>query len=205
MRPQTQEKLYKIDRIIRFIMREGLALSILLLVAASFQTPIKQILAILFFCVGGLSFFLMVCRIFLSPFVKSDEEEEFEQKLDYILQKRLLPKEQLSSNSSEYSPFVNLTKEQEEKVKSLLAQLPSNSSNAEAINMAIVSQYLTALEQLGYVTLNNKQSLRHWIAEVTQKKVPGTSHFNEAIPSTNRKEVSKIRQQLEVLLTQIEK
>lgn len=205
MSPQKQEKLYKIDRTIRSIMRVGFVISLILLVVASFQTPIKYILSILFFSVGGFSLFLLVCRIGLSPFVKSDEEEEFEQKVDYILQKRALPKDQVSSISSEYSPFVNLSKEQEEKVKSLMAQLPSNSSNPEAINMAIVAYYLTALEQLGFAVLSNKQSLRLWVAQVTHKKVPDTSHFNEALPSTNRKEVSKIRQQLEALLVQVEK
>lgn len=205
MSPQKQEKLYKIDRTIRSIMRVGFVISLILLVAASFQTPIKYILSILFFSVGGFSLFMLVCRMCLSPFVKSDEEEEFEQKVDYILQKRSLQKVQVSSILSEYSPFVNLSEAQEEKVKSLLAQLPSNSSNPEAINMAIVAYYLTALEQLGYAVLSNKQSLRLWVAQVTHKKVPDTSHFNEALPSTNRKEVAKIRHQLEELLTQIEK
>ena len=205
MSPQKQEKLYKIDRTIRSIMRVGFVISLILLVAASFQTPIKYILSILFFIVGGFSLFLLVCRIGLSPFVKSDEEEEFEQKVDYILQKRSLQKVQVSSILSEYSPFVNLSEAQEEKVKSLLAQLPSNSSNPEAINMAIVAYYLTALEQLGYVSLSNKQSLRLWVSQVTHKKVPDTSHFNEALPSTNRKEVAKIRHQLETLLAQVEK
>lgn len=205
MSTQKQEKLYKIDRTIRSIMRVGFVISLILLVVASFQTPIKYILSILFFSVGGFSLFLLVCRIALSPFVKSDEEEEFEQKVDYILQKRSLQKVQVSSISSEYSPFVNLSEAQEEKVKSIMAQLPSNSSNPEAINMAIMAHYLTALEQLGYVTLTNKQSLRLWVSQVTHKKVPDTSHFNEALPSTNRKEVAKIRHQLEALLAQVEK
>lgn len=201
MNQQIKENLYKIDRTIRLIMRVGFVISLILLIAASFQTPIKDILSILFFTVGGFSLFLLFCRICFSPFVKSDEEEEFEQKVDYILQKRSLKNEEVSSILSEYSPFVNLTEEQEEKVKSLLIQLPSNSSNYKAINMALVAQYLTALEQLGFVTFNNKQYLRLWVAQITHKKAPDTSHFNEAIPSTNRKEVSKARRQLEALLS----
>ena len=53
---------------------------------------------------------------------------------------------------------------------------------------------------MGKADLTDKYHLRLWVAEVTQKEVPGSSQFNEAIPSTATTKVSKAQKELEQLL-----
>lgn len=187
MKKATRDRLYTIDRAIRTILGIATWVVLALLVAAAFDTPIKLILKYAFFVCGSIWVLLVLCRIVLSPFVKSDEEEDFEQKVDYILQKRA------EQPQKDYTPLRSLTPEQEEAIKGVLSNLPSHRDKPSEINLAIVSRYLTALDQLGYADLSDRHYLRLWVQEVTGKKVPNSSQFNEAIPNTNRREVAKAR------------
>jgi hypothetical protein len=149
---------------------------------------------------GCICVLCIIGRICLSPFVKSEEEEDFEQKVDYILQKRTHQKVQNTPISPDYSPLHDLTKEQEERVQKILRELPAHSSDREQINMALVAQYLTALERLGKIDLNDKKSLRTWVAQVTNKNIPDSGHFNDAIRNVSLPKVAKARKDLESIL-----
>lgn len=196
MKQQTKDILYKIDRRIRPILDIMSIICLLLLCSAAFDTPVKQILTKLLCFSAGIWLMLVVCRLCLSPFVKSDEEEKFEQKVDYILQQR-----QAGQNAgSNYNPLRELSQEQEEKIKELLRNLPENPMKPGHINLALVAQYLTALQQLGKADLKDKHHLRLWVEEVTGKKVPNSSQFNEAIPSQTVTKVSSARKELEDIL-----
>jgi len=196
MKQQTKDILYKIDRRIRPILNIMSVICLLLLCSAAFDTPVKQILTKLLCFSAGIWLMLVVCRLCLSPFVKSDEEEEFEQKVDYILQQRQAGQ----TASSNYNPLRELSPEQEEKIKELLRNLPENPMKPGHINLALVAQYLTALQLLGKADLKDKHHLRLWVEEVTGKKVPNSSQFNEAIPSQTRTKVSSARKELEDIL-----
>lgn len=147
---------------------------------------------------GVIAGLCILCRICLSPFVKSEEQEDFENKLEYVLQQ----KQGIFSKtpSSDYSPLIHLTSEQENQIKQMLRDLPSNSNKPQAINLALVARFLTALEQLDIANLSDRHSLRLWVQSVTGKQVPSSSQFNEAIPSENRKEVAKLRTQIKQVL-----
>ena len=196
MKQQTKDILYKIDRRIRPILNIMSVVCLLLLCSAAFDTPVKQILTKLLCFSAGIWLVLVVCRLCLSPFVKSDEEEEFEQKVDYILQQRQAGQ----TAGSNYNPLRELSPEQEEKIKELLRNLPENPMKPGHINLALVAQYLTALQQLGKADLKDKHHLRLWVEEVTGKKVPNSSQFNEAIPSQTRTKVLSARKELEDIL-----
>ena len=196
MKQQTKDILYKIDRRIRPILNIMSVICLLLLCSAAFDTPVKQILTKLLCFSAGIWLVLVVCRLCLSPFVKSDEEEEFEQKVDYILQQRQAGQ----TAGSNYNPLRELSPEQEEKIKELLRNLPENPMKPGHINLALVAQYLTALQQLGKADLKDKHHLRLWVEEVTGKKVPNSSQFNEAIPSQTRTKVLSARKELEDIL-----
>ena len=196
MKQQTKDILYKIDRRIRPVLDIMSVICLLLLCSAAFDTPVKQILTKLLCFSAGIWLVLVVCRLCLSPFVKSDEEEEFEQKVDYILQQRQAGQ----TAGSNYNPLRELSPEQEEKIKELLRNLPENPMKPGHINLALVAQYLTALQQLGKADLKDKHHLRLWVEEVTGKKVPNSSQFNEAIPSQTRTKVLSARKELEDIL-----
>lgn len=196
MKQQTKDILYKIDRRIRPILDIMSVVCLLLLCSAAFDTPVKQILTKILFFSAGIWLVLVVCRLCLSPFVKSDEEEEFEQKVDYILQQRQAGQ----TVSSNYNPLRELSPEQEEKIKELLRNLPENPMKPGHINLALIAQYLTALQQLGKADLKDKHHLRLWVEDVTGKKVPNSSQFNEAIPSQTRTKVLSARKELEDIL-----
>ena len=196
MKQQTRDILYKIDRRIRPILNIMSVICLLLLCSAAFDTPVKQILTKLLCFSAGIWLVLVVCRLCLSPFVKSDEEEEFEQKVDYILQQRQAG----HIAGSNYNPLRELSPEQEEKIKELLRNLPENPMKPGHINLALVAQYLTAIQQLGKADLKDKHHLRLWVEEVTGKKVPNSSQFNEAIPSQTVTKVSSARKELEDIL-----
>jgi len=201
MKQTTLDKLYTIDRTIRSVLNIAIVACLVLLVLASLHTSYKQFFTYALAAVAILCVILGIARLCLSPFVKSDEQEDFEQKLDYVLQQRAAQsKQSISSVSSDSSPLCNLSSEHQQQILSLFRQLPSHPDKPDAINMALVAQYLTAMEQLHLLSLSDKRALRLWVAHTTGKQVPATSHFNEAIPSTNRKEVAKARKQLEKIL-----
>jgi len=149
---------------------------------------------------AGIFVICVLCRIILSPFVKSEEQEDFEQKIDYILQQKEQQKVQKLPISSEFSPLLDTTKEQEERIKNILREVPSHPDKPDWINMACVAQYLTALDRLGKINLKNKRDLRLWVAQVTGKNVPDSGHFNEAIPSDARKKVTEAVKEWKSLL-----
>jgi len=196
MKQQTKDILYKIDRRIRPVLDIMSVICLLLLCSAAFDTPVKQILTKLLCFSAGIWLVLVVCRMCLAPFVKSDEEEEFEQKVDYILQQRQAGQ----TAGSNYNPLRELSPEQEEKIKEVLRSLPENPTKPGHINLALVAQYLTALQQLGKADLKDKHHLRLWVEDVTGKNVPNSSQFNEAIPSQTRTKVSSARKELEAIL-----
>ncbi|MCR4664363.1 MAG: hypothetical protein K5660_03255 [Paludibacteraceae bacterium] len=95
-------------------------------------------------------FLTAVCvRLVLSPFVKPDEEADFERKVDYVLEHRKRQKEPAPSDV--HSPLINLTPEGEQIVCSLLKTLPEHITKPGHINLAQTMHYLTALQQSGYL------------------------------------------------------
>lgn len=147
-------------------------------------------------------FLLAVCvRLLLSPFVKPDEEADFERKADYILEHRKRQKEPIPANI--HSPLMNLTPAEEQTVCALLRDLPEHISKPGHINLAQTMHYLTALRQSGYLDDKDLYNLRLWLIQVTGKEVPSTSQFNEAYPSKATTKVTKAKQQIERALAEI--
>ncbi len=200
--PSTYRKLYTIDRTIRTIMRVCTVICFVTIIAIVLPTPYKQLCAYAFFTTLGIICLLAMVRVCLSWFVKSDEEEEFEQKTGYILKQVNAGFLQTESQPAldSYTPLCNLTPEQEEAVIGLLRRLPSNPRKTSYINLAFISQYLTALEKMGYADLTNKPSLRLWVNKVTGKDVPTSSEFNAAIPSTVPSKISNASKAIEKIL-----
>lgn len=197
MKASTRDRLYRLDRTVGKIINVGTVLFFVLLIAAAFNTPWKQVLKYLFFGVGAVWILLIICRHCLSPFVKSEEEEEFEEKVEYVLKNKY--PEALRA-AQDYSPLCNLTPEQEERVKKLLRDLPSNPNKLDYVYMSYIANYLTALKELGKANLNNVYALQQWIEQVTGKRTPDFGHFNEALTSTTDSKVAKAREKLEHLL-----
>ena len=79
----------------------------------------------------------------------------------------------------------------------MLPFLPPHISNANRINLAIVSQYLTALKNMDYLNDNDIYNLYAWVGRVTDKELPDFNHFNEAYPSTTTKKVAKAKEHIE--------
>ena len=119
---------------------------------------------------------------------KSDEaKQEHIQELENTVQE--LQQTQLHDIES---PFQNLTEEQEEKIAELFRTLPHHKDREDEINMKEVARYLTALDNLGYMSPAKsvqKAMLRQWVISVTGKQAPESSPFNQAYPSTNKKGV----------------
>lgn len=210
----TQQLLYRIDRtagkFLNGLVVTGIVLATLagikvLLVKCGihFDSPAWSIVLIvykyLWWSLGGLACICVIGRIVLSPFVKSEEEEDFERKVNFILQQKTA-KPQPFSVLSDYSPLCNLLPEQEAQIITLLRNLPPNGNKPEAINLALVSQYLTALEQKGKIKLNDKHALRMWVERTTGKNVPSSSQFNEAIPSKTKSKITAALSEIERIL-----
>ena len=191
MKDSTRDILYKIDRACTVVLGIVSVVVIVLLVLAAFNPCLK----IAFFVSWAVWGMILIVKFCLMPFVKSEEEEEFENKVKYILeQKRLLNTETV------YTPLHDVTPEEAEKIKQLLHDLPEHTEKPGQINLALIAQYLTALEKLGKAELRDKHQLRLWVAEVTEKKVPSPSQFNEAIPSTATNKIASARKELEAIL-----
>ena len=196
MKPQFANILYKIDRTIKPVLEISTIAALILLVAAALDTPAKRILTYILYAVAAVWVIALLCRLVLSPFVKSDEEEDFEKKVEYILQK----KRTAQPANTPYSPLRDLSDKEEEQIKHLLRTLPEHAEKPGHINLALVAQYLTALEKLGKADLKDKRQLRNWVAETTGKQVPSSSQFNEAVPSQASSKVSAARKEIESLL-----
>lgn len=149
-------------------------------------------------CLGACALCILL-RICLSPFVKSEEEEDFEKKVEYILEQKKAQKPKVTP-PADYTPLRNLSDKQEQQVLQLLRDLPSHHRKADNINLALVAQYLTALEKLGKANLTDKHNLRLWLEQVTGKQVPAASQFNEAIPSTTKTKVLAAQKAIEKVL-----
>lgn len=192
MKSQKGQYLYIIDRIAGQILYVVACLAVVLFVLFCFGFSCKYV----WYLVGGLFAACVLCRICLSPFVKSEEEEEFEQKIEYVLQQKQEKKQERTFPvqedivQTEYTPLRDLTPKQEKQVMQLLRDLPANPKRPEYINLAILAQYLTALEELGKARLVDKYNLRLWAAQVTGKKMPSTSQFNDAIPSKMKPKIT---------------
>ena len=198
MNATTRNRLYTIDRTVRKVLSVVTVVLFVLLILATFNTPWKKIFAYIFFAVGAVWALLIICRLCLSPFVKSDEEEEMEEKVAYIIKKHHAS--ELESVIEDYTPLRNLTPEQSVCVKQLLREQPSHPDKPGHIYLAYIAKYLTALEQLSKADLSDKHNLRLWVAQVTGKKVPKPSQFNEAIPAKAKDKVAKAREELNRLL-----
>ena len=196
MNPRLADILYKIDRTIKPVLEISTIAALILLVVAALDTPAKRILTYILYAVAAVWVIALLCRLVLSPFVKSDEEEDFEKKVEYILHR----KQASQPANTPYSPLRDLSDKEEEQIKHLLHTLPEHAEKPGHINLALVAQYLTALEKLGKADLKDKRQLRNWVAETTGKQVPSTSQFNEAVPSQASSKVSAARKEIESIL-----
>lgn len=194
MTKQTKDKLNRLNHTLRTALGVASILVLLLLVLAAFNTPFKHIFIYIFYACGIIWILLFCFRVILTPFVKSDEEEEFEQKIDYILQKKA------EQSATDYTPLRQLPPPEQEKIEHLLRDLPEHPTKPGNINLAFIAHYLTALEHLGLADLKDKHHLRLWVARVTGKQVPNSSQFNEAIPSKSGSKITKARKDIEKLL-----
>lgn len=192
MKNKTQQYLYRIDRTALRVLYFTVA-AMMILAALWFIAGICSRYA--WIILGSIATICIVCRICLSPFVKSEEQEAFEQKVEYILAQRK------EFSAAAYNPLRNMTQDQEEQIKLVLRDLPSNSSDPEAINMAVMAQYLTALDQMDKINLTDLSRLQLWIAETTGKNVPASGHFNHALPSTYDKKIAIAKAKLERILS----
>lgn len=192
----SPDKLYTIDRAIRTALRINALICFLLLIGAALDSPLKHYLTYALLVTAIICGVLIVCRICLSPFVKSDEQEEFEEKLDYVLAHREGKKNTQPITDNNYTPLRNLTPEQEVQIKQLLRDLPSHEKKSDAIKLALVVQYLKALENLDKANLTDLYNLRLWVGNVTGKNVPESSQFNEAIRDCAKSKVSKAQKDI---------
>ena len=193
MKSSSHDILYKIDRALSLALKIASVLVIVILVLAALYPILKPG----FFVTWGLWGVILVGKICLSPFVKSEEEEEFEQQVNYILQQK---QALITSEQKEYSPLHNVSSKQEEQIMQLLRELPAHPEKPGHINLAFIAQYLTALDKLGKADLKDKRNLRIWVENVTGKITPSSSQFNEAIPSTATTKIEAARWDLERIL-----
>lgn len=194
MKNDTREKLYKIDRALTLAYQITSIVVLVMLLLTAFIHPLKYV----FFALLILWGLILIAKICLAPFVKSEDGEEFEQKVEYILQRKIA---HLSAILGDYTPLHNVTPEQVTDIKQLLRELPDHVEKPGHINLALTAQYLTALEKLGKADLSDKHHLRLWVAEVTGKQVPSSSQFNEAVPSQAKTKVNDARKELQKLLS----
>lgn len=197
MKAEKGHILYRIDRTIGTVMRVDAVILFVLLILACFNISHRYVWMVF----GGILLICCLIRMILEFFVKTEDEEAFEEQVDYIIEQRMAQQKQAQKEAiKDYSPLCNLTHADEGLVRQALYQLPENPNHAGHINLALVAQYLTALQKIGYADLADKYHLRLWVAEVTKKEVPNSSQFNEAIPSTATTKVIKAQKELEHLL-----
>ena len=211
MKKATQDNLIKTDRAVKLVLETSavvlFAILLLCLVCALIfnnfaSIPAQTIASIR--TIGRFSAIIVLCifllavvvRIILSPFVKSDEETEFEAKVNYILGKKSASRKQPQQADEIFSPLINLTPEQENAICDLLKQLPSNINKPNQINMAAVSHYLTALHSLDHLNDTDLNNLYTWVGKVTGKEMPSYNHFNEAYPSNTVKKVNTAKDKI---------
>ena len=195
MKAQKGDFLYRLHRSIGMAIHILIGIAIVLLVLACIGISYKKVWAIW----GIVIVALLVCHAVLDYFVKTEDEEEFEQQVEYILSHRSCEARPISE-LGDYTPLRHLSEADRARVEGVFRALPDNMNKQGAINMALVAHYLTALQKMGMADLTDKTRLRLWIAAVTKKDVPNTSQFNEAIPSTSNGKVAKAQKELEEIL-----
>lgn len=197
MKAEKGHILYRIDRTVGLVMKADAVVLFVLVGLACFGVSNKYVWGVF----GGIILVCFLIRMVLEFFVKTEDEEAFEEQVEYIVEQRLAKQEKAHKEAiKDYSPLCHLSYQEEGLVKQVLYRLPENPNKAGCINLALVAQYLTALQKMGKADLTDKYHLRLWVAEVTQKEIPGSSQFNEAIPSTATTKVSKAQKELEQLL-----
>ena len=194
----SYRKLYTIDRTIRTIMRVCTVIWFVTIIAVVIPTPYKQQFAYACLITLGFICLLALTRLCFSWFVKSDEEEEMEEKVEYVIKKHHA--HLLQAAKDNYSPLCTLTPEQEERVMQLLRDLPSNPKDSDYINLAQVTNHMKALEQLDKARLGDVYALQSWVERVTGKRTPEYRQFNEAIQKARDSQVAKARKTIERIL-----
>ena len=142
-------------------------------------------------------------RLLISPFMPSDEEKAFRQKVEYVLSQRKHFNGAPKQGSVVRSPLQNMTAEEEQIVCRMLCELPEHISKQGHINLAQTMHYLTALQQLGYLNDKDLYNLREWLIQITGRTVPTISQFNEAYPSKAKKKVEKAKQEIMTALAKL--
>ena len=111
----------------------------------------------------------------------------------------------ISSVRDEYNPFSEIVSDDRRHIiEQQFRDLPSHISKKDCINMSVVSYYLTALEEMGYISPSksaDKNNLRLWVENVSGRYAPEQNHFNSALPSSNRKKIDAAKNSLERLLS----
>lgn len=132
---------------------------------------------------------------------KTEEEQEFEDKLNYILSKHTQANPySLPTPSADYQPLSNLSENKREQLIAYLRSLPDSASKQGSINLALMAQHLVALSRMGYLDISDKPRLRRWVASITGKQVPSSSQFNEAITNVSMSKLLKAESDLRNLL-----
>lgn len=132
---------------------------------------------------------------------KTEEEQEFEDKLNYILSKHTQANPySLPTPSADYQPLSNLSENKREQLIAYLRSLPASASKQGSINLALMAQHLVALSRMGFLDISDKPRLRRWVASITGKQVPSSSQFNEAITNVSMSKLLKAESDLRNLL-----
>ena len=135
---------------------------------------------------------------------KTDEEQLFEDKVNYILNKSTMPHRSTSPSSllsPDYQPLKNICEDKRLRVTDYLRNLPDSATKQGAINLALMVQHLVALSKMGYLDISDKPRLRQWISALTGKQVPSSSQFNEAFANVSISKVLKAESALRDILT----
>lgn len=134
---------------------------------------------------------------------KTDEEQLFEDKVNYILNKSTTPHRSTPPSSllsPDYQPLKNICEDNQLRVVDYLRNLPDSATKQGSINLALMVQHLVALSKMGYLDISDKPRLRRWVASITGKQVPSSSQFNEAITNVSMSKLLKAESDLRNLL-----
>ena len=119
MSKDTEQRIYRVDRTVKKILNGAVYTMFILVVIAginivlryfgvhlctyAFGTTLLSVYHFAWVVCGVIGGVCVLCRIALSPFVKSDEQEELENKVEYILQQKQASK----AVQEEYNPLCN--------------------------------------------------------------------------------------------------
>ena len=133
--------------------------------------------------------------------VKSDEEKEGEEWIRQVIDTYIDRKENGQSRNEEqvgnYNPFVTEDEVLQNRIVDLLRkEIPESATKKNFIKNAVTAQYLVALSELGFISLADQNKLRLWVGEITGKKVPSVSQFNEAISIVSKPKVQQTKKHI---------